>query len=86
MARGALSHAITKLNKYSMNHLKNVAKESSLFSTAKVRRFHKLCNTQKLGFCLSHPQNNYQSRLIINRYHLVVIQILILIISDQRVV
>ena len=38
MARGALPHAITKLNKYSMNHLKNVAKESSLFSTAKVRR------------------------------------------------
>lgn len=34
----ALPHAITKLNKYSMNHLKNVAKESSLFSTAKVRR------------------------------------------------
>ena len=38
MSRSGLPHAITKLNKYSMNHLKNVAKESSLFSTAKVRR------------------------------------------------
>ena len=45
MARGALPHAITKLNKYSMNHLKNVAKESSLFSTAKVRRKLETCNT-----------------------------------------